>query len=352
MNKFSNGTVYIGNLMKIENGRSVIFKEKAYLVYDASKNTFYSVENTLNNSIDLINPNLDKGIKEEYESIIKKHQYQVTPSNKEGEIYVDIASLKVVNNPQNREIPENKYLKVVSTPTFANIESDLLSYLNTKVNEIMSFFNLKEIEPIKIYLYDNEEEFRKMTRYPYKLGPLAGAYDYFGAKVYADTQKVTTTELYACISHELIHIIYQNYIQEKGLQNKVVWFDEGLAQNLSGEKNHLLNDETLRTYLSNNVFNQNKVVPNIEYLNKHGNKFGSFIDGDNNTYNGYVWSYLMVRYLIETTSTEKLNQIMRSKEQIKALEREIIQKTYNYFKGKVEVDNHDKMDRRTERRHI
>ena len=159
MNKFSNGTVYIGNLMKIENGRSVIFKEKAYLVYDASKNTFYSVENTLNNSIDLINPNLDKGIKEEYESIIKKHQYQVTPSNKEGEIYVDIASLKVVNNPQNREIPENKYLKVVSTPTFANIESDLLSYLNTKVNEIMSFFNLKEIEPIKIYLYDNEEEF-------------------------------------------------------------------------------------------------------------------------------------------------------------------------------------------------
>ena len=142
-------------------------------------------------------------------------------------------------------IEENKYFKVIADPYFENIKKDLISYLDVKIKYIMTFFRLDNIDKINIYLYTDKEEFQRVTRHPYSTNYLAGAYNIFGIRVYVDLNAVSKREFYSCITHELVHLIYQNYIQEKGIQNKVVWFEEGLAENLSGEKDFLLDDDNL-----------------------------------------------------------------------------------------------------------
>ena len=40
-------------------------------------------------------------------------------------------------------------------------------------------------------------------------------------------------------SHELFHILYKKYILEKNNIDRIVWYDEGMAQYMSGEKDKL-----------------------------------------------------------------------------------------------------------------
>ena len=116
-----------------------------------------------------------------------------------------------------------------------------------------------------------------------------------------------------------------------------MWFDEGLASLLSGEKNTLLDNDRLKEFIENKISGENKEIPKISYLHKHGASYGEFVDTKTKKYNGYDWSYLMIRYLIETLSKKELNELMRSKQSILDIEGTIINDTYNYFTKKVKT---------------
>lgn len=234
-------------------------------------------------------------------------------------------------------IKENRYLKIVANKSFESIKDELMIYLNTKLKIIMNFFNLPYIHQIAIYLYDNKDEFYNKTNYPYKIGPLAGAYNILGARVYAELNNINKKELINCIAHELAHILYQKYIREKGIKNRIIWFEEGLVRNLSGEFEHLLIKENLVEFLNKNIYNDDKEIPDITFLNKHGNTFGTFIDNETNKYNGYTWSYLMVRFLLEQTSKETFDIIMRDKKRIEEIGQNLPKETYNYFKKNIKT---------------
>ena len=201
----------------------------------------------------------------------------------------------------------------------------------------MSLFNIKNVNQITITLYDKKEEFQKSTIYPYNINSLAGTFNYFGVKIYGNLTNISKEIFFSCILHEIIHLLYLRYVQEKGIQNRIAWFDEGLAQNLSGENIHLLNDDVLKEYLLKHIYNQNKIIPDISFLYKHGNTFGYFVDGATNKYNGYIWSYLMIRYLLKALSPEEFNKIMRSKSEIDVIGKELPSITYNYYKRKLKI---------------
>ena len=250
------------------------------------------------------------------------------------------------------KLEDSKLYEIIGTPSLKNITSDLIKNLHIKIIDIMNLFKVRQIDKIKIFIYDNEKDFQNVTKYPYKLGPLAGAYNGYAIWVYGDLNKINKSDLYNCLIHEIVHVIYNYYVLEPNKEPKIVWLDEGLAQNLSKEKEHLKQDDNLRHFLQKHMFAEDKIIPDISYLHQHGNKFGSYIDSETNKYNGYAWSYLMVRYLIETKTKEEFNDIIRHTSNIKKLEETLTEDTITYFKKRLEVDNYDQMDGRTKGRNI
>ena len=222
---------------------------------------------------------------------------------------------------------EENSFKIYLPSSFSYLKEDLEKHLKKKIIEITTFMKIDECEQVRIFLDDNLESFTKMCKGKYPMTDLAGAFGHDNIKIYADSS-VSTERIFNCMSHELVHLLYRNHVQEKGIQNRVIWFDEGLATNLSGEHDK----DNLNEYLEKKIFS--KIKPDISFLNIHGNKYGEFVDTQTNKYNGYSWSYIMLKYLIETMDTQEFQYLMRHKDKIKKLEKTIINDTYNYYRVK------------------
>ena len=99
MNNFNNSTIYISNLMKTINGKSELYKSNAFLLYEEKTDRFYSLEDTFNEFLDIkLNKNLTEKERENCYKKIKQHEYPYTQSGQEGEIYVDINLIKILEN--------------------------------------------------------------------------------------------------------------------------------------------------------------------------------------------------------------------------------------------------------------
>lgn len=99
MNKFNDTTIYFANLIAIKNGIKTPYKENACLLYRSERDCFYSLENTFNEFLwfeDKQNPRDEE--KENFYQSIEKYSYSYTPLGQEGEIYVDINSIKILEN--------------------------------------------------------------------------------------------------------------------------------------------------------------------------------------------------------------------------------------------------------------
>ena len=217
------------------------------------------------------------------------------------------------------------------------LRDEITTHINTKLKEITTFFELDEYEKIRIFIYNDEEEYKKICTSKYPLSNIAGSFGHDNVRIFVNIDKVPMARFLGCICHECTHLLYQNYVQEKGIQNRVIWFDEGLAINLSGEHDYENDNNHFKEYLDKKIFADGKVIPDMEFLNIHGYKYGQFVDGENKTYNGYVWSYLIVRYLMETLSKEEFSDLMRHKSKIKELEKTIAADTYSYYKNRVKM---------------
>ena len=49
-------------------------------------------------------------------------------------------------------------------------------------------------------------------------------------------------------SHELFHILYMKYILKDDYSKRIVWYDEGMAQFMSGEKDYLKEGNNFKQY--------------------------------------------------------------------------------------------------------
>ena len=85
MNTYENGTLYIGNIVKIVNGNKIIAKENAFLMYSQNEDCFYTLD-VLNYLLDLeTNNNLTEEEQKEYKQIVEANKYQYT----DEQVYID-----------------------------------------------------------------------------------------------------------------------------------------------------------------------------------------------------------------------------------------------------------------------
>lgn len=212
------------------------------------------------------------------------------------------------------------------------ITDNMHDILNDKIEQYKKIFKIKQLNPIQINYFDNLEEFRNFI---YKIRGekeslpeyATGTYDNGMINAFITPNIDINSNDYKIklylANHELFHILYMQYILKNDYQKRIVWYDEGMAQFLSGEMDELLDIEKFKKFYLK-VKNNTLVIPNLNEI-EHGTSFC------NNNYNGYDLSYLCIRYLREIMTNEEFQDLMSNFSKIKEYGINIIENMFAYY---------------------
>ena len=207
-----------------------------------------------------------------------------------------------------------------------------IELLEHKTKEYENLFNI-QIKEIKINYFDNIETFRKFIyeiRQENSLPEYAtGTYDEGMINAYIEKEKQLKRIFTA--SHELFHILYMKYILDNDYSKRIVWYDEGMAQYMSGEKDKFKDEEKFKEFYQK-VKEKTKLIPSLNEL-EHGNAFC------NDNYNGYDLSYLSIKYLAETLDEKEFTNLMSDFNQIKEKGKNIVNEMFEYYNSKYKIKN-------------
>ncbi len=225
---------------------------------------------------------------------------------------------------------------VLNSPETLNYITDRLDdIIINKIDEYKKIFKIENLEPLKINYFDDIEKFRNFIyeirgRKDTLPSYAVGTYDngminaYIEPNIIIDSPKYIEKLYLPC--HELFHILYMKYILKNDYSKRIVWYDEGMSQFLSGEKEELLDEDKFISYF-NKVKDNTKIIPELNNL-EHGNSFS------NDNYDGYALSYLSIRYLNEILEEQEFYDLMSDFDQIKKYGNTIIQDMFNYYTDK------------------
>lgn len=223
----------------------------------------------------------------------------------------------MIVNTKNISI-ETRLLKEID-----NID-EIISNLDSSLCEYLKFFKVEKIPKIDIKLYKSTEEYEEeMYQIGKEIDEVQDTFDPITKNIYYvyDKNKIIL-ELRKQIIHLLFYEVYKDKYERK------IWLDEGLAANLSTKK---MTDQEFKNWYLSKIVSKDKVIPEIEYLNKPGKRFGCFLDEENNTYNGYDMSYAIVRYLLDVYGKNHLSNFIQDKDQIEEIEKKVIPSMIKYY---------------------
>ena len=229
------------------------------------------------------------------------------------------------------KVLENNICKINYSSSLYKLAKDTIVLLEQKIKEYQLLFDVKMDEKFIVNYFDKIDDFRdfiyEIRKENISLPSYAtGTYDNGMINAYI-APKVQMESRYTA-SHELFHILYMKYILANDYSKRIVWYDEGMAQFVSGEKDYLeKNDNFLKFYFK--VKEQTKIIPDMNTI-EHGTSFC------NDDYNGYDLSYLAIRYLSEILNRKQFIELMSQFSNIKTLGNDIILKMFKYYDKKLE----------------
>lgn len=209
----------------------------------------------------------------------------------------------------------------------------LLELLTEKAQNVKNFFGVNEYRPVKVSLFDTLFDLKDEANKTYKVYEeyAQGSFSNKGIGVLVDDNLSidNLNKIVNKIIHQYSHIIYSSIY--KDVFDRPVWLDEGIAQTLSGERNVLQNSQSkCKSAFLRKILSKYKEIPKIAYLNKAGN--GRYTIGYPR-YSGYLMSYFMVNYLLETKVID--NEANKD-------DYEIIGNRFNYYDSPVVRKNLEK----------
>lgn len=231
-----------------------------------------------------------------------------------------------------RKVLETSLCKINYSESLEDLAEATVSLLNQKIKEFKLFFDITNDEQIVINYFDNVEEFREFI---YSIRGERDSLPKYAKGTYDNgmvnaciNSKYQLKKVYNA-SHELFHILYMKYILNNDYSKRIVWYDEGMAQFMSGEKDLLSQSDAFNSFYLK-VKKQTKIIPKINSL-EHGTSFV------NENYNGYDLSYLCIRYLSEILSAEQFKNLKLDFTMINKFGNDIIQKMFSYYDEKLQV---------------
>ena len=231
---------------------------------------------------------------------------------------------------------DNDYYKLYAPDTLRYITEPMEEILPKKIKELCILFGIDKFRKIQINYFDDLDKFRNFIISMREDGDnnlpeyARGTYDNGMINAFIENNLIEGSKWYNSrlysASHELFHIMYKELILNNDYDKRIIWYDEGMAQFMSGEKDYLLDEENFSEYLSR-VIENTKVIPNLNDL-EHGPLF------QNDLYNGYDLSYLAIRYLKENLSDKDFQDLLKDFAKIKMYGKSIIEDAFEYYDKK------------------
>lgn len=194
----------------------------------------------------------------------------------------------------------NEIFTVQAKDEFEPYLETLLEMLTEKAQIVKNFFGVNDYRPVKVSLFntlfDLTDEAKKTNKIYEEYAQGSFSNKGIGVLVDNNLSQDNLSMLVNKIIHQYSHVIYSSIY--KGVTDRPVWLDEGIAQVLSGERSSLQNSQNKsKSAFLRKILSKYKEVPKIAYLKKAGN--GRYAIGYPR-YSGYLMSYFMVNYLLET----------------------------------------------------
>lgn len=130
--------------------------------------------------------------------------------------------------------------------------TNFVSYYKKNINALFNKFHLKNIKKMEIKLFSDKS---LLGDIPYKLGDFAGFFNDKGVNCYININgNKSESYIIKAIMHEIVHHIYRYYIEDDA-DNRVIWFDEGLAINFSLQNDKYNDTDIFKEFLNHNHYN-------------------------------------------------------------------------------------------------
>ena len=211
---------------------------------------------------------------------------------------------------------ENDNFILYSPDSLNYITNDMEKILNQSLKLYYSLFGVNNFRKIQINYFDDLNKFRN---YIFELRGESdslpeyakGTFDNGMINAYIEPNIIEGTPLYNRrkynASHELFHIMYQELIWGKNNMDRIIWFDEGMAQFFSGEfAKEIENfDDFVRMTINNT-----KKIPDLNTLS-HGSKF------ETDDYSGYKLGFIAVKYIYDQIGIQKFRELLHDVNKIR-----------------------------------
>lgn len=227
-----------------------------------------------------------------------------------------------------KKVLENDLYIIDYSETLESFAKSTMELLKVKIPEYEELFCIKIKDKIKVNYFDDLQEFRNFIhniRNDNSLPEYATA-TYDNGMINAYIEKDDQNRRVFTSSHELFHILFKKYVLEINNFDRIVWYDEGMAQYMSGEKDKIKDEESFKQFYLK-VKKETKIIPELGNL-IHGKMFF------NENYNVYNLSYIAIRYLKEILNPNDFKNLMYNPEKIKEYGKRIVIKSFNYFDKK------------------
>ncbi len=222
------------------------------------------------------------------------------------------------------------------------VYQEFLEYLNnhfdSRLEELLIFFNIQDFSQygLEVYIYSTQEAYNDYVISSQGLPSDYSKCSFEEKRVNVvipekNLLKLSCAHFLNNIIHECVHLLYYVYYQLKDEHKRIVWFDEGLAYNLSGEMDDCRDFSKFKKFYHRNIVNKHLEIPKSEYLLKHGTKYGEFVDQETYKYDGYNVSYVVVRYLLEVLPQEKFFNLLGNFEELLSKSAKYLEEALRYF---------------------
>lgn len=239
--------------------------------------------------------------------------------------------------------------KLISTDKLNGFNGEFINYTKQKLGEYKNLFEVDKLDKLEFIIFDSLEEYQEDYRKRLGIEPPSYSRGNFNAntvRMVIDQPTIPGTEYFyrarATGAHEAFHIYYRNLFYKKP-NDRIVWFDEGMAQYFSGQRSHM-DDKSFVKYYS--TFRKDyKTVTNLnERIQGNMQVPDDRIFSRKGVINGYPLSYLAIRYLVETEGIEYLKTVMKDKNKILELGNNIQSQLLTYYDRKISEKEHDFLD--------
>lgn len=239
---------------------------------------------------------------------------------------------------------ENDEMKIISEHSLDPILDEIIEYTKYKFELYRKLFKVDKLEKITMKIFDNLEEYREdafKTRGVKSPDYSRGWFNSRAAEsnICIELEKLQLKsdnpnryhKLVATNSHESFHYYYKKYYYGN---NRITWFDEGLAQYVSGEYD-TLTEEEIRTKYMNFITNYIPITNLNERINGNKDVPDEIIFNRKDVFQGYDASFFCIKYLIENNGEEYLYNLMFNNDEILSLGNTILNDMIDFYNKKI-----------------